>query len=53
MAINYTKVEREKKIKEMAREITEKYKNELLDNEIDYFLQLIENDLRFHIQSEK
>ena len=48
MAINYTKEEREKKIKEMAKEVVEKYKNELLINEIDYFLKIIENDLKFH-----
>ena len=53
MAINYTTEQREMKIKEMAKEVVEKYKNDLSEIEVEYFIKLIENDLKFYIQLEK
>lgn len=53
MARNWTIEEREAKIKEIAKEFTDKYKNDLFENEIDYLTALIENDLKFYITSEK
>lgn len=50
MAKNYSPEEREEKVKEMAKEVVEKIKKELAEIEIDYFLGLIENDLKFYYQ---
>ena len=44
----YNKEEREKILKEKAREVVEKYNKELHVNEIDYFINLIVNDLKFY-----
>lgn len=53
MARNWTLEEREAKIKEIAKEFTDKYKNDLFKNEVDYLVKIIKNDLKFYIQCEK